>query len=47
LHRTSLANRAAGDEPRRSFETALKLAEGLAYVDLADSPVPDHISQGT
>ncbi len=28
-----------------SFETALKLAEGLAYVDLADGPVPGRESE--
>src|SRR3546814_15200999 len=33
--REGLGTRLAG-----SFETALKLAEGPAYVDLADGPVP-------
>ena len=30
-----------------SFETALKLAEGLAYVDLADGPVPGREEEDT
>src|SRR3546814_20502368 len=40
--REGLGTRLAG-----SFETALKLAEGLAYVDLADGPVPGREEEDT
>jgi excinuclease ABC subunit A len=32
-----------GTRLAESFEAALKLAEGLAYIDLADAPVPDSV----